>query len=350
MSKLKINRNIPSEYIILALGWMFWAISQGLLRIENSQKDDTLLIIGIVFVQAFNFFIANLLTIKCFEKILLKVKSTRQKYLLSILVVVLIALAFVFVNISFYNYANGKSKILTNFTKYLANGFEKIIYVSGFSPMFFFIQNLKEYRKQKTILEQAQQTAREAQLQMLQQQLNPHFLFNTLNSLRCLIAIDTDRARSMVTDLSEFLRVTLSSYKSVRNTINDEVSLVEYYLKIQKIRFEEELRYIIDIQHEVSDFTIPKFVFQPLVENALKYGMITSAMPLTLTVRAERTNQAVLIRISNTGKLVDSVKEKHSNHGIANTRARLELMFPGKANLYLKETGGSVTAEIVIQT
>jgi two-component system LytT family sensor kinase len=342
------KKKIPTEYVALALAWLFWGTSQSMLRIESSKKDDSLLIVCIVLVQAINFFIANLLTLQYLDKIRAKVKGIERQYSISLLTVIFISLIFVFINVTFYNYANGKDKIFWSFSSYLINGFEKLIYISGFSTMFFLIRNLKEYQKQKGILEQAQQTARDAQLQMLQQQLNPHFLFNTLNSLRILIAIDKDRARGMVTDLSDFLRVTLSSYKSIKNTIQDEISLLEYYLKIQKIRFEEELRYTIEVEQDIADFTIPKFIFQPLVENAVKYGMLTSPMPLHLRILARKTIEGVQIKVINSGKLAASTSEKHANNGISNTKTRLDLMFPGTSTFCLTEDAENVTAEINI--
>jgi two-component system, LytTR family, sensor kinase len=344
------RRRIPTEYFVLALAWLFWGTSQSLLRIENSKKDDSWQIVSIVLVQAANFFLANLFTIYSIDWIRLKVKGMWCQYSSYLLCIILTALLVVFINVSFYNYANGKSEIIKSFSSYLINGSEKIIFIAGFSTMFFLIRNLKEYQKQQSILEEAQQTARDAQLQMLQQQLNPHFLFNTLNSLRSLIAIDTDRARGMVTDLSEFLRVTLSSYKSVQNTIHDEVKLLAYYLKIQKIRFENELYYTIEIQKDIENFTIPKFIFQPLVENAAKYGMLTSQMPLQIKIEAYKTEAGVAIHITNSGSLVASSTEKHANNGISNTKTRLELMFPGKSSFVLREDSGLVRAEIFIQT
>jgi len=350
-----MKQNAPSikpffatEYLALVVAWLFWWISQGLLRIESNEVLTEGFILAVALVHAATLFFANLLFIDTFERISSGVKGTLWKYAYAILALAILALAAVFLNVTFYNWTHGR-ELFRYYTRYLTSGLEKMTFIAGFSTMFFLIRNLKEHQKQKSILEEAQQTARDAQLQLLQQQLNPHFLFNTLNSLRILIAIDQDRARGMVTDLSEFLRVTLASYHSVQNTLQDEVSLLDYYLKIQKTRFEEELDYVLEIEEGLLNFTVPKIVLQPLVENAVKYGMLTSSMPLRIWVSARRRGDEISLTVVNTGKLVHPSFEKHGNNGISNTQARMGLMFGSNSSFSLTEDSSLVKAEITIK-
>lgn len=348
LSLTKKNQ-LPTEYLMLILAWVFWGTSQGFLRIESNETLNEWFIMAVAMVHAIVLFFANLLVIRSFEKIWAYMKNTWLQYACMALVLVFISLASVFINVTFYRWSHGYEELLREFSRYMTSSLEKVTFIGGFSTMFFLIRSQKEYQKQKTIIEEAQQTARDAQLQMLQQQLNPHFLFNTLNSLRSLISIDRERARDMVTDLSEFLRVTLSSYKSVKNTVQDEIGLLEYYLKIQKVRFEEELDYSIEIQEDLREFTLPKFILQPLVENAVKYGMLTSPMPLRLSVSAIQQDDEIKLVVQNTGKLADNRVEKHSNNGIANTRARLALMYGDRTSFQLSEQEGMVKAEVIIK-
>lgn len=187
------------------------------------------------------------------------------------------------------------------------------------------------------------------QLQMLHQQLQPHFLFNTLNSLRSLIVIDTQRARDMVTDLSELLRVTLSSYNGLTNSLQEEMDIVTYYLKILRIRFGEDLIFETHLDASLKGFVVPKFILQPLVENGVKYGMQTSEMPLRLEISISQEKEGIQLCVTNTGRLLECSKEKHANHGLKNVQQRLELMFPQKHRLVLEEKNGQVRVKIHLQ-
>jgi len=346
------SKKIKMEYLILIVAWLFWGISNTLIWIQGSGKPNYAWILSTTTAQTLNCIIFNIIAIQIMLFSERKVTHINKRYLIYAAIVILISMALVFVNVTTFNLIKkiwkAKTEIFDKPSLYLVNTTEKIVYLTGFCTMFFLIRNLKEVQKQKDIAEEAQQKARDAQLQMLQQQLSPHFLFNTLNSLRSLIAIDSDRAREMVTDLSDFLRVTLSSYKSVHNTIADEISMVEYYLKIQKVRFDSDLQYTITVDKEVALFQVPKFVVQPLVENAVKFGMQTSVMPLEIAVLAERKENRVLIEVSNTGHMNQQKPESHSNNGLSNTLKRLELMFPGNARLSLSTTSESVICSISI--
>lgn len=345
-------KKIKTEYLILIIAWLFWGFSHALIWVNSSGKPNYAWILSTTTVQTLNCIVFNLLALQIMLFTQRKVKQINKRYLIFAVIVVLVSLALVFTNVTSYNLIRGfwkdNVKLFNSLSLYLVNTTEKIIYITGYSTMFFLIRNLKEVQKQKDIAEEAQQQARDAQLQLLQQQLSPHFLFNTLNSLRSLIASDSNRAREMVTDLSDFLRVTLSSYKSLHNSIADEISMVEYYLKIQKVRFDNDLHYKISIDRELAAFLIPKFVIQPLVENAVKFGMQTSAMPLEISISAQRKDGGVVIEVSNSGSLVAEKQEAHSSQGLNNTSKRLELMYPGKSHFQLTEKQGLVICTISI--
>lgn len=339
-------------YLILIIAWLFWGFSNAVIWIQQTEQPNYAWILTTVLVQTCNCIVFNLIAIWLMLVVERKIKHIRDRYLFFATIIVVVSMLLVFTNITSFHLVQkiwyDNVALLAKASLYIVNATEKIIYLTGFCTMFFLIRNLKEVQRQKSIAEEANQKARDAQLQLLQQQLSPHFLFNTLNSLRSLIAIDADRARNMVTDLSEFLRVTLSSFKSVQNTIADEIALAEYYLKIQKVRFDSDLNYSITVDKDVSGFIVPKLLLQPLVENAVKFGMQTSTMPLEISVAAHRKENTVLIEVRNSGMLQDETPEPHTHHGMCNTVSRLELMFPGKAHLKLSGENGVVVSRITI--
>ena len=143
----------------------------------------------------------------------------------------------------------------------------------------------KELVIQKQHTEQALLLAKSAQLEMLKYQLNPHFLFNTLSSLRGLIGSEPAKAKDMVTHISEFLRYSLLEGKKNDVPLYKEIEIIEQYLSIEKIRFNEDLIVEFDIAPETKELNIPIFLIHPLVENAIKHGMQTSPLPLRVWIK-----------------------------------------------------------------
>ena len=150
----------------------------------------------------------------------------------------------------------------------------------SWSVLYFGIKFFLEWDLQKDKAEKAIALAQSAQLQMLRYQLNPHFLFNSLNSVRALIAENKDTAKHMITELSEFLRYSLLSRNYSDVPLQDELDALKHYLAIQKKRYEDKLEVSFHIEPEVKEFPILCFLLHPLVENAVKYGMQTSPLPL----------------------------------------------------------------------
>ncbi len=193
---------------------------------------------------------------------------------------------------------------------------------------------------------EAKSLAHQAQLQMLRYQLNPHFLFNTLNSIRGLILEDPNRSRRMVTELAEFLRYSLDG-RSGEGTVADELDAIENYLAIQRTRFEQHLDAAMQIDPAVLKVSLPSFLIHPLVENAVKHGMQTSELPLRLRIEITRREDIVLIRVANTGRLSE-INETPGRTGIGlkNIHERLALAFPERHHFTIGEKDGWVIAEI----
>ena len=168
-------------------------------------------------------------------------------------------------------------------------------------------------------------------MEMLRYQLNPHFLFNSLNSIRALVEEDKKLARDMITELSEFLRYSLLHKDKAFVPLQNELEAVKHYFSIEKKRFEEKL----DIQYQISDETnscqVPSFLLHPLIENAVKYGMKTSKMPLRIRLTAQKTDFGLLLEVCNSGNWIDRSLEGRNKDGtgtgLANVRKRLENAF-----------------------
>lgn len=223
-----------------------------------------------------------------------------------------------------------------NFLDFLWNSFRyslqhhKPFLFLSWSALYFGIKYWQSKRNEEALTLQANALAQETELKMLRYQLNPHFLFNSLNSVSALINENPERAEKMLDELSDFLRYSLSKNKAGLVALREEIEALQNYLNIEKIRFEEKLEVEFNISDKVLDFKLPNFLLHPLVENAVKYGMQTSQLPLQIKINATESNNIILIEIINTGKWVESgiANSNGANVGIENVKKRLEQFFP----------------------
>lgn len=202
------------------------------------------------------------------------------------------------------------------------------------STFYFSYKLWLDWTQQKERAEKADILAHKAQLQMLRYQLNPHFLFNSLNSIRALVEADKETAKVIITELSEFLRYSLISRNYSNVPLKDEIEAIKHYFAIQKIRYEERLEVNFDIQPEAEEYPVLSFLIYPVIENAVKYGMETSTMPLKIDLGAKVFNGTLIINVRNTGKWIDKKQLPEENKtgtgtGIENVKQRLENAFPG---------------------
>ncbi len=202
------------------------------------------------------------------------------------------------------------------------------------------------HQKHKTLA--ATSLAQQAQLQMLQYQINPHFLFNALNSTMGMIYESRENAIKILRELSRFLRYSLSTKTEKEVSLSEEIKAVKSYLKIEKFRFEEKLNVEYNIEPEAEKCQIPAFFIQPIVENAIKYGKLTSPDILKIIIKGYIQNNALHIDIANTGKLYHD-ENKGLGIGIKNIKDRLNLLYPNQYTLDLFEKDGHVHAIIIIQ-
>ena len=187
--------------------------------------------------------------------------------------------------------------------------------------------------------------AHTARLESLTSQLRPHFVLNALAALRGVIAEDSERAREMVTQLANFLRITLSAGDS--HPFADEISLVQAYLAIERVRFEHPLSVEINVDRDAEGCRVPALLLQPLVENALKHGMPDESGVRRLRIAAERRDAGLRVEVANPGALHAGAAGT-TGLGTRNTRERLAHLFDDKQRLTITETNGWVVVRIEI--
>lgn len=196
---------------------------------------------------------------------------------------------------------------------------------------------------------EARSAAQRSELQMLRLQLNPHFMFNSLNNIASQIPERPETALEMTHDLSDFLRYSLDREGTLIATMAQEVEVMTAYLKIEKLRFEERLDYKVDVEADTLRMKVPSFLLQPLVENAVKHGLNGTEPPWTLTVGASRDGDRLCLRICNSGELDEAWESKPGlGIGVDNLRRRLALHYPGRHQFELRQEGGLVCALLTL--
>jgi two-component system sensor histidine kinase ChiS len=195
------------------------------------------------------------------------------------------------------------------------------------------------------------QTEKET-LEKLRYQLNPHFLFNALASIRGAVLRDKDVARELISHLAEFSRLTLSRGSLDTLTITGELEIIRHYLAMEQIRYGDYLAVTIEVEPEAGDFEVPALVLQPLVENAVKYGSRTSPDLLAVTISAKtQPPDRVRLTISNSGKWVEpgtTVSRYSTGIGIENIKQRLATYYSQRYRFETHAAGGQVRIEIDI--
>ena len=235
--------------------------------------------------------------------------------------------------------------------------FKDGLLIGAWSALYYAINYFVRAEEQADQMMQLEAQATSAQLTMLRYQLNPHFLFNTLNSISTLVLLkQTDQANAMLSRLSSFLRFTLINEATAKVPLTQEIETLKLYLDIEKMRFEERLRTFFTIEPAVQDTLVPSLLLQPLVENAIKYAVTPKEEGADISVVAQLFGQRVRITVSDTGPGLQPGQQDFTlstGVGMANTRERLLQAYGDDQRFehYVKAGGGfEVLLELPYQT
>lgn len=191
----------------------------------------------------------------------------------------------------------------------------------------------------------------QAQLQALRLQLQPHFLFNTLNTISSVIYEDVQRADRMIAQLSDLLRMTLRNSQSQEVTLKEEIQFLNLYLEIMRARFEERLMVNFDIEKETKRALVPQLLLQPLVENSIRHASTWHSRAIEIGIRARRENGALVLDVTDNGPgfTKDPTSELSDGIGLSNTSERLNYLYGSRHHLTFENiNGGGLAIRIQI--
>jgi hypothetical protein len=219
----------------------------------------------------------------------------------------------------------------------------------GWLCLYFFYHLFDRLNRSEIERFQLMTSVKEAELRALKSQVNPHFIFNSLNSLRALIDEDPARARKAVTQMANLLRYSLQSGQLETVPFEDELGVVNDYLALEQGRHEERLRLRLDIAPDALRLPIPPMLLQTLVENAVKYGISPREDGGEIAIVARNEGGALRIQVSNPGEIAKGVRASSTGVGLHNAAERLRLIFGERATLMLRSDEPAVViAEAVI--
>lgn len=210
----------------------------------------------------------------------------------------------------------------------------RYFFIIAWASLYLTLGYAGEVREAERRASRYAQAAQDSELRSLRYQVNPHFLFNTLNSLSSLIIKgEKDKAEAMIQNLSTFYRTSLSSDPLEEVTLAEEVELQKQYLDIEAVRFPERLRTVISIAPDVNEERVPALILQPLVENAIKYAVSQTTRPVTITINAERRDGTLALLVEDDGDPLLPGAHRGNGIGLANVRDRLEARYGNAARL-----------------
>jgi two-component system, LytTR family, sensor histidine kinase AlgZ len=190
---------------------------------------------------------------------------------------------------------------------------------------------------------------REAELRALEGQVNPHFLFNCLNTIRGMISENPAQAQDMITRLANIFRYNLQQHREHTVPLSQEIEIVSDYLALEAIRFEDRLRVSITIDPAAANAAVPGMLLQTLVENALKHGLAKLPDGGEVSICASIVKDELMLRVENTGSIVEAgVAQNGTRVGLKNARERLRLLYGDRASLSLTNGDGRVAATVLI--
>jgi len=244
-----------------------------------------------------------------------------------------------------FNHSENSSS-LYSFIEIFGGTLNSMRYIGVWIIVYFLYQILERSRQLKEAKLESENIARHSQLELLKSQLNPHFLFNALNSIKALVSIDQEKCKDAIVKLSELLRFTLQSGNQTLIPLHDEMEEVRKYLSLEQIRFGNRLQIHFQMDEKAGYQMVPPAIVLTLAENAIKHGITKTPGFSQLSLSASYENLILKIEMSNPGILE---KSDGSGFGLPNIRKRLAHIFNNRAEFSIKQADTDVKAIITIR-
>jgi len=251
------------------------------------------------------------------------------------------------INDTFFKFDQPEAHNISTFWAYFAVGFQFYIILNGWSLIYFVFQFFMNFKKSEIEKWKLQAAVKDAELIALKSQINPHFIFNSLNNIRALVVEDAEKARDMITHLSDLLRYSIQFNDKAKVSVETELEIVENYLNLESIQYEDRLTYSFDIHEDTLEQRIPPMAIQILVENAIKHGISELTKGGQVRIRTSLAGNSLVVEVTNSGQLHS--KTRGTGIGIKNVSERLVLLFGQLSSFTLENTNDNmVSAKFIV--
>jgi sensor histidine kinase YesM len=222
-----------------------------------------------------------------------------------------------------------------------------LLYYAIINLVYYLILYYNDLNEKSIQQSELESMLKSSELEMLKSQINPHFIFNSLNSISSLTIISPEKAREMIVKLSDFLRYSLGKENDQMNTLKDEVKNILLYLDIEKVRFGERLKISTDISDLCAEMLLPNLILQPLFENAIKHGIYESLEKIHIELKATCESGVLKVSVSNEYD-AQSVSKKGKGIGLNNIKERLKLIYGSGQGVFIHKSDRIFTVKLEI--
>ncbi len=266
-----------------------------------------------------------------------------------IITTLLFAIVFTTIDISLTNYFNINMEPMKSYPfwkQVVQELFGSLLFLLLWNFIYFTYHYIIKSRNDQLDKARLESVVKDLQLKTIKAHINPHFIFNALNSIRALVDENPERARTAITELSNILRSSMSSETLETTPLEKELDIVKDYLALEHIRFEDRLRVEYDIDDDTLDQPVPPMMLQTLVENAIKHGISREVDGGLIKIISDFVDDHHELVVQNSGHLNGNANAE--GFGIASTHNRLKLLFGGNANFEIKDVGDNLVEAKVI--
>lgn len=330
-------------------GWGFVGLSLIFFAYTYEQKVNDVFLARIGLVILAGIATTHLLrwVIRRFNWLLLPIEKVLPNLLIAVTIASIVCSLIVMVGIEMFSLRSEKAVKLVFSQRLLVSTLDNGLFLVPWVLIYYSYHYIEKSRRQQVGTLKLEALVKELELKTIKAHINPHFIFNALNSIRALIDENPVRARNAITELSNILRSSMQAEKLETVSFEKELNIVKDYLALEYIRFEDRLKVEYEIDEDTLDQPVPPMMLQTLVENAIKHGVSKQMTGGMVKIRSDFKGNCHELVILNTGKLNGAMNG--DGFGLVSTRNRLQLLFGEKANFEIKEVGHNmVEAKVLI--
>jgi sensor histidine kinase YesM len=346
--KAMLRKNQKYYWWCQIAGWGFVWISMIFFAYTFDQKVTNVFLKRITLVPFAGIVATHLLreVIKRFNWLMQPIEKILPRLLIAVVISSVFCSLIFMSGVELFSLGTGTRKLDFS-TRLLASTLDNGLFIVPWLLIYYSYHYVEKSRRQQVGTLKLEALVKELELKTIKSHINPHFIFNALNSIRALIDENPSRARNAITELSNILRSSMQAEKLETVSFEKELNIVRDYLALEHIRFEDRLKVEYEIDEDTLDQPIPPMMLQTLVENAIKHGVSKQLTGGFVKIKSDFTEKFHELVIQNTGHLNGSMN--NDGFGLTSTRNRLHLLFGEKANFEIKEIGQNlVEARVLI--